>query len=119
MTDSLSYGYLEEIFQAFLVGVEDYTVDSRGDIGAIVRESAMSSLQVFRSIRFRFVNSYLSKYLFLPVKIVLELTNKSNAEFLKPELIRIILHTLIKQSTEQIRRTRLLAANIFASLIYR
>jgi len=37
---------------------------------------------------------------------------------LQPELIGIILRTLIKQSTEQIRRTRLLAANIFSSLIY-
>jgi len=27
-------------------GMDDYTVDNRGDIGAIVRESAMSSIQV-------------------------------------------------------------------------
>merc|ERR1712071_668849 len=39
-------------------------------------------------------------------------------EFLKAELIAVILHTLIKQSTEQIRRTRLLAANIFSHLLY-
>jgi hypothetical protein len=34
------------IFRTLIDGLEDYTVDSRGDIGAIVRESAMSSIQV-------------------------------------------------------------------------
>ncbi len=37
---------LNQIMQSLMKGVEDYTVDSRGDIGAIVRESAMCSLQV-------------------------------------------------------------------------
>ncbi len=42
---------LAGIFRTLIDGLEDYTVDSRGDIGAIVRESAMSSIQV--SISFR------------------------------------------------------------------
>jgi hypothetical protein len=37
-------------------GVEDYTVDSRGDIGAIVRESAMSSIQVILKFTFEKLN---------------------------------------------------------------
>ncbi len=37
---------LAGIFRTLIDGLEDYTVDSRGDIGAIVRESAMSSIQV-------------------------------------------------------------------------
>ncbi|EFX79711.1 hypothetical protein DAPPUDRAFT_104147 [Daphnia pulex] len=37
---------LAGIFRTFIDGFEDYTVDSRGDIGAIVRESAMYSIQV-------------------------------------------------------------------------
>ena len=45
---------LSGIFRTFIVGLEDYTVDSRGDIGAIVRESAMSSIQVpFRILLFQ------------------------------------------------------------------
>lgn len=44
--DGVNQNMLEKIFRTLIVGLEDYTVDSRGDIGAIVRESAMSSIQV-------------------------------------------------------------------------
>ncbi|EFX63654.1 hypothetical protein DAPPUDRAFT_119008 [Daphnia pulex] len=37
---------LAGIFRTLIDGFEDYTVDSRGDIGAIVRESAMYSIQL-------------------------------------------------------------------------
>ena len=73
MTDSLIFIYFEislnfiyyytggvdqvtlaGIFRTLIDGLEDYTVDSRGDIGAIVRESAMSSIQVpFRILLFQ------------------------------------------------------------------
>ncbi|EFX62283.1 hypothetical protein DAPPUDRAFT_120367, partial [Daphnia pulex] len=71
---------LAVIFRTLIDGLEDYTVDSRGDIGAIVRESTMSSIQV--------------------------LTNTSQPELLEADLIRSVLHAVAKQSTEQIRRTR-------------
>ncbi|EFX62416.1 hypothetical protein DAPPUDRAFT_270442 [Daphnia pulex] len=83
---------LAVIFRTFIDGFEDYTVDSRGDIGAIVRESAMSSIQL--------------------------LTNTSQPELLEADLIRSVLHAVAKQSTEQIRRNRLLAPNVFSSLVY-
>lgn len=35
------------VCHTLIAGLDDYTVDSRGDIGAIVRESAMSSIQVY------------------------------------------------------------------------
>ncbi|EFX89923.1 hypothetical protein DAPPUDRAFT_232096 [Daphnia pulex] len=70
---------LAVIFRTLIDGLEDYTVDSRGDIGAIVRESTMSSIQV--------------------------LTNTSQPELLEADLIRSVLHAVAKQSTEQIRRT--------------
>ena len=44
--DGIDEELLNQIFQTLMKGIDDYTVDSRGDIGAIVRESAMSSLQV-------------------------------------------------------------------------
>ena len=44
--DGISPELLKNILESLLNGVEDYTVDSRGDIGAIVRESAMSSIRV-------------------------------------------------------------------------
>ncbi|EFX64435.1 hypothetical protein DAPPUDRAFT_118178 [Daphnia pulex] len=83
---------LAGIFRTFIDGFEDYTVDSRGDIGAIVRESAMYSIQV--------------------------LTNTSQPDLLEADLIRSVLHAVAKQSTEQIRRNRLLAPNFFSSLVY-
>lgn len=46
------------------------------------------------------------------------LVNTSQPELLSPDMVRSVLHAVAKQSTEQIRRTRLLAANVFASLIY-
>jgi hypothetical protein len=46
------------------------------------------------------------------------LTNNSQPELLEADLIRSVLHVVAKQSTEQIRRTRLLATNVFSSLIY-
>ncbi|EFX60644.1 hypothetical protein DAPPUDRAFT_342199, partial [Daphnia pulex] len=83
---------LAVIFRTLIDGLEDYTVDSRGDIGAIVRESTMSSIQV--------------------------LTNTSQPELLEADLIRSVLRAVAKQSTEQIRRIRLLATNLFSSLVY-
>ncbi|XP_046640279.1 tubulin-specific chaperone D-like [Daphnia pulicaria] len=81
---------LAGIFRTFIDGFEDYTVDSRGDIGAIVRESAMYSIQV----------------------------NTSQPDLLEADLIRSVLHAVAKQSTEQVRRNRLLAPNFFSSLVY-
>jgi hypothetical protein len=46
------------------------------------------------------------------------LTNTSHPELLEAELIRSVLHAVVKQSTEQIRRTRLLATDVFSSLLY-
>ncbi|EFX62195.1 hypothetical protein DAPPUDRAFT_270837 [Daphnia pulex] len=78
MTDGLIFIYFEisgvdqvtlaGIFRTFIDGFEDYTVDSRGDIGAIVRESAMYSIQV--------------------------LTNTSQPDLLEADLIRSVLHAL-------------------------
>ncbi len=51
LPDGIDQGLLVDIFRTLIDGLEDYTVDSRGDIGAIVRESAMSSIQVL--LRFK------------------------------------------------------------------
>ncbi|KDR20192.1 tubulin-specific chaperone D-like [Zootermopsis nevadensis] len=37
---------VEQIYDCFLEGLTDYTICSRADIGACVREAAMSGLQV-------------------------------------------------------------------------
>ncbi|EFX61116.1 hypothetical protein DAPPUDRAFT_274620, partial [Daphnia pulex] len=88
MTDGLIFIYFEisgvdqvtlaGIFRTFIDGLEDYTVDSRGDIGAIVRESAMYSIQV--------------------------LTNTSQPDLLEADLIRSVLHAVTKQSWMKVMR---------------
>lgn len=37
---------LDSVFKIFLDATNDYTLDSRGEIGAIVREAAMVAIQV-------------------------------------------------------------------------
>ncbi|EFX76035.1 hypothetical protein DAPPUDRAFT_249570 [Daphnia pulex] len=69
---------LAGIFRTFIDGFEDYTVDSRGDIGAIVRKSAMYSIQV--------------------------LTNTSQPDLLEADLIRSVLHAVTKQSWMKVMR---------------
>lgn len=92
--DGVDQEMFAEIFRTLIDSLHDYTVDSRGDIGAIVRESAMSSIQV-----------------------VLVLVNTSHPQLLSPDMVHSVLHAVAKQSTEQIRRTRLLATDVFSSLI--
>lgn len=44
--DSICQANLDIIFNSFLGATNDYTLDSRGEIGAIVREAAMTAIQV-------------------------------------------------------------------------
>ena len=39
--------HLDKLYGCFLEGLTEYTMDSRGDIGAWVREAAMTGLQVY------------------------------------------------------------------------
>ena len=41
----LCHGNVSQVYQALFAAMEDYTTDSRGDIGAVVREAAMSGLE--------------------------------------------------------------------------
>ena len=38
--------YIERLYECYLLALKEYTKDSRGDIGAWVREAAMSGLHV-------------------------------------------------------------------------
>ena len=44
--NSICQSNLNAIFSSFLSATNDYTLDSRGEIGAIVREAAMIAIQV-------------------------------------------------------------------------
>lgn len=44
--DSICQSNLDTICNSLLEATNDYTLDSRGEIGAIVREAAMAAIQV-------------------------------------------------------------------------
>ncbi|RUS69826.1 hypothetical protein EGW08_022413 [Elysia chlorotica] len=83
------------VYSALLHAMKDYTLDSRGDIGAWVREAAMQALHDLSSL------------------IV-----TSGQQILTPEIVKQMMCCLVQQSMEKIDRTRALAGVIFHSLLY-
>lgn len=84
---------LENIYECFFVGLSDYTQDTRGDIGAWVREAAMTGLQV--------------------LTILLEGTG-----LLTPSLVEKTVRGVVQQAVERIDRTRALAGVVFSTLLH-
>ncbi|XP_054723921.1 tubulin-specific chaperone D-like [Uloborus diversus] len=78
------------LFEALLAATRDYTLDSRGEIGAIVREAAMLAIQE----------------VVLLVKEVEE------------DLVSRIFCVLVQQCTEKIDRTRAVAGGVFRTLLH-
>lgn len=74
----------------------EYTQDNRGDIGAWVREAAMSGIQ--------------SLTLLLAV---------SNPSILDKDLVSKLMAGVAQQAVEKIDRTRALAGRVFSSLIHK
>ncbi|XP_069674548.1 tubulin-specific chaperone D [Periplaneta americana] len=87
--------HIEQIYCCFLEGLTEYTMDSRGDIGAWVREASMTGLQV------------------LTVQVL-----KSDPSLLGPELVTKIMVGIAQQAVEKIDRTRAHAGKIFSSLLH-
>ncbi|XP_035206135.1 tubulin-specific chaperone D-like, partial [Stegodyphus dumicola] len=86
---------LDLIFSTFLAATNDYTLDSRGEIGAIVREAAMIAIQD-----------------------VIFLVLKANPEILSEELVLKIFCVILQQCTEKIDRTRAVAGSVFEMLLH-
>lgn len=87
---------LNKIYDSFLNGLKEYTLDNRGDIGAWMREASMTGLET--------------------VTFLLN-THKSN--FLTETLVTKIITGIGQQAVEKIDRTRALAGKIFYNLIHR
>uniref|UniRef100_A0A0B6ZXV7 Tubulin-specific chaperone D n=2 Tax=Arion vulgaris TaxID=1028688 RepID=A0A0B6ZXV7_9EUPU len=83
------------IYGALLQAMEDYTLDSRGDIGAWVREAAMQALHD------------------ISILVV-----KADSSLLSPSICKQIFCCLVQQAVEKIDRTRCLAGIIFTKLLY-
>ncbi|KAG8006910.1 Tubulin-specific chaperone D [Nibea albiflora] len=84
-----------EVYGTLLDAMNDYTTDSRGDVGAWVREAAMTSLME-----------------------VTMLVASSAPEILSPDLVKCTMCCLAQQAAEKIDRYRAHAGNIFLSLLH-
>ncbi|KAL0271366.1 UNVERIFIED_CONTAM: hypothetical protein PYX00_008475 [Menopon gallinae] len=87
--------HIQDIFQGLLMGLDDYANDSRGDVGAWVREASMSGLE---------------KMVFMTANWNMNLLNES--------LMTTIIGGIGKQAVERIDRTRFHAAKILSSIIH-
>ncbi|XP_041861103.1 tubulin-specific chaperone D [Melanotaenia boesemani] len=86
---------ISEVYGVLLSGLNDYTTDSRGDVGAWVREAAMTSL----------------------MEVTL-LVASSAPEVLSPDLVKPMMCCLAQQAAEKIDRYREHAGNIFLRLLH-
>lgn len=87
---------LLKVFDCFLNGLMDYSIDSKGDSGSRVREASIEGLEFLST---------------LCANLKLSLINDSS-------LIEKILAGIIQQSVERIDRTRSIGGRAFASLLY-
>ena len=86
---------LPHVYDCFLLGLEDYTLDRRGDTGAWVREAAMAGVEA----------------------VTLGLVS-SGAGKVQSSLVGQIMPYLAQQATEKIARTRGQAGRVFFSLLW-
>lgn len=84
---------LDKVFDCFVFALHEYTVDNRGDIGAWVREAAMSAL-------YKFITT-------IPTNLLNE------------DRVHIVMSGLLQQAVEKIDRTRALAGKLFCKIIYK
>ncbi|XP_069005084.1 tubulin-specific chaperone D [Embiotoca jacksoni] len=84
-----------EVYGALLRSMNDYTTDSRGDVGSWVREAAMTSLMELTM-----------------------LVASDAPEILSPGLVKCMMCCLAQQSAEKIDRCRAHAGNIFLRLLH-
>lgn len=92
---SLCSENIPEVYDVLLNSMNDYTTDSRGDVGAWVREAAMTSLMD-----------------------VTLLVCGSAPEILSPDLVKRMMCCLAQQASEKIDRYRAHAGNIFLHLLH-
>ncbi|XP_033744746.1 tubulin-specific chaperone D-like [Pecten maximus] len=86
---------IPEVYDTFFLAMQDYTLDSRGDVGAWAREAAMTGLHEVTTM---IVNT--------------------DASLITPEISKNLFCCLVQQACEKIDRTRAHAGNIFKCLLY-
>lgn len=94
-SEQVCEGNLGSIYQALLRSLDDYTMDRRGDIGAWVREAAITALQTL-------------------TKMVLA----KDPCLLSEEIVGEMMARVCQQAAERIDRTRKVAGTAFAALLH-
>lgn len=89
------------MLEAAFIGLDDYSIDSRGDIGSWVRKASMMYLAVL-----------------CPLITRLDRKDPSCEPWLSDELIKEICGKLLKQSVERIDKIRTCAGNILIEFLY-
>lgn len=83
------------IMSSILLSLQDYTLDSRGDVGSLVREAGLTSLQEVLSFALK----------------------SSKHSLLSPEMVSAAMTAVVQQSCEKIDRTRAIAGQAFEKLL--
>ncbi|KAK3089885.1 hypothetical protein FSP39_007355 [Pinctada imbricata] len=86
---------VQQIYDAYFTAMRDYTLDSRGDAGAWVREASMMGLQELTS-----------------------LIAKEAPGLITKDICKNLFCSIVQQSCEKIDRTRSCAGKIFSDLLY-
>lgn len=89
--DSINQNNVNTIFETFIEGTEDYSCDSRGDVGSFIREACYEAL-------FKFINLI-------------------SDQLLTSEMLQKIISILMKQSLEPLDKLREYSSEILLKLI--
>uniref|UniRef100_A0A095A0C1 Tubulin-specific chaperone D n=1 Tax=Schistosoma haematobium TaxID=6185 RepID=A0A095A0C1_SCHHA len=92
----LNVTLLKSTCYILLQSISDYTMDSRGDVGSLVREVGMKCL-----------NSYIEF-----------LVNNQYKELITSDMIEEVMTSIAQQAVEKIDRTRDVAGQVFAHLLH-
>ena len=87
----------ESIFGVVLASLGDYTTDSRGDVGSLVREAGVVSLQRL---------------------VCFAASSSSSSSLLTPDFVSSAMKGIVQQSCEKINRTRAIAGKAFAAILW-
>lgn len=102
-SDGLSQSQLEQIFEGFMTGIADYSVDNRGDVGSWVREETIHGFRNFFYFLYNFTQIH---------------QNWNLHSLLTPSNCHKMMCVLIQQSLEKLDRLRGVAMKTIHELIH-
>uniref|UniRef100_A0A0X3P4X5 Tubulin-specific chaperone D n=1 Tax=Schistocephalus solidus TaxID=70667 RepID=A0A0X3P4X5_SCHSO len=95
-SNKITEAQINDVLTILLNSLSDYTTDSRGDIGSIVREAGMHSLLAFCS----------------------DVVNSGRSGEIKADVMESIFVNVAQQAVEVIDRTRAVAGRVFTGLLH-